>query len=1025
MGLLQQPHEVFDTPPQTVPVRPRNNPRFDSFRQAQFTAGDVFQFNECREPVQLSADNVRSSLPFHLEFPTQVYWERYRQLEPQDVSNTFHYIFEKFKKGIFVQIKDNAIRVFLPFSNHAFTNEWSHLVHVDPTVHPTIQSVFRAATERAGHVFRDGAINRYANRWYGNNGLLRYEYPVHEGDSGVSICYHMLSELCARRSVPDCEFFLNRRDFPILRTDGSEAYTNFFGQGHPLVSHAYARYVPILSMCSQVHYADVPIPNWEDWSRVVQERGIYFTHTTYIGAHGQMGETDDGLVWESRKPIAVFRGSSTGIGTTLETNMRLYVAQLATQPENRDATDGRHFLDAGITKWNTRPRMLRGGFVDTINPGTLRTVAPLSYAQQAEFKYIVHIDGHSAAFRLSHELSLGSVVLYVQSAYQLWFTQWLQPWIHYVPVKADCSDLLDRIRWCKAHDAHCKEIAEHARAFWKEHLSEDRMLDFLQSALVRLKTTTGTYAQPHYRVSDMQFARQDALVCAYQANHLNLVRIHAPDTLSEVHDITSEEYRSVQRFQALQWLMWMYPNVASAAARSPLFESAKCMIETMQITPSDRVLSKKQTTPRTNELMHEYFVGLMAVNPMLRHIPNFRWTFAVDDGVCYQEAIVGTTLFTYLESNAFDVRAFVHLLYQIALALHHAQQACAFVHWDLRPWNVLLQTLRTKKTVQYYSNGYQYTELDTDLVPILIDYETAHVIVDGVAYANTKIFSPDEDLCDDAAMLAVRVGRFDGIHDILSLLITSLSKLLLRQLDKPTLTVVFKLTEFFSGTQYTDGKVFKNVADLRAFLERTRKFAVLSVKPKHELATRTTQDFIDFVQERFPWCNGQLVTQKRYVMQWGSPHEYLYKFTRGATRDSLAPPFFQDALRQCSAIDVTTLPPIDCLRLHNRLTVAYDNWRCGGKQHGDTARDADVLLKRMRTHIVKIDVAADNVRLVEEILDFLALCEANSGGCGNGQTRSAAMSNVSWRDLLKRRPLHMLLDGVVERTERAYSDTLG
>lgn len=38
----------------------------------------------------------------------------------------------------------------------------------------------------------------------------------------------MLLELCRRRAIPDCEFFINKRDHPMLKLDLSEPYDFLF-----------------------------------------------------------------------------------------------------------------------------------------------------------------------------------------------------------------------------------------------------------------------------------------------------------------------------------------------------------------------------------------------------------------------------------------------------------------------------------------------------------------------------------------------------------------------------------------------------------------------------------------------------------------------------------------------------------------------------------------------------------------------------------------------------------------------------
>ena len=44
------------------------------------------------------------------------------------------------------------------------------------------------------------------------------------------------------------------------------------------------------------------------------------------------------------------------------------------------------------------------------------------------------------------------------------FYHLLQPWEHFVPVKEDLSDALDRLRWAKANDTRAREIAQAVRA---------------------------------------------------------------------------------------------------------------------------------------------------------------------------------------------------------------------------------------------------------------------------------------------------------------------------------------------------------------------------------------------------------------------------------------------------------------------------------------------------------------------------------------------------------------------------------
>lgn len=48
------------------------------------------------------------------------------------------------------------------------------------------------------------------------------------------------------------------------------------------------------------------------------------------------------------------------------------------------------------------------------------------------------------------------MVLKQDSGYYEHFYNELRPWEHYIPVRADLGDLLDKIRWARSHDEEVK-----------------------------------------------------------------------------------------------------------------------------------------------------------------------------------------------------------------------------------------------------------------------------------------------------------------------------------------------------------------------------------------------------------------------------------------------------------------------------------------------------------------------------------------------------------------------------------------
>ena len=80
--------------------------------------------------------------------------------------------------------------------------------------------------------------------------------------------------------------------------------------------------------------------------------------------------------------------------------------------------------------------------------------------QQIGYKYILDVDGYTRTWDAwAWKMQSGSVVLSVESLWESFFTKLFRPWMHYVPVANDFSDLGEKIAWCMSHDKQCQDIA--------------------------------------------------------------------------------------------------------------------------------------------------------------------------------------------------------------------------------------------------------------------------------------------------------------------------------------------------------------------------------------------------------------------------------------------------------------------------------------------------------------------------------------------------------------------------------------
>ena len=173
------------------------------------------------------------------------------------------------------------------------------------------------------------------------------------------------------------------------------------------------------------------------------------------------------IPWRDRIPVAYWRGSSTGPApicyATFRSLPRFRLCALSLAHQG-----ARHFLDArlsnivqnNIDEDGDRLREL------ALSLGMMAPRVP--QAEFARYRYQIDIDGNTNSWGLLAKLAMGSCILKVQSPYQQWYYGDLRPWEHYIPIRADLSDLEDKVLWCREHDDDARDIAQAGKRFADE-----------------------------------------------------------------------------------------------------------------------------------------------------------------------------------------------------------------------------------------------------------------------------------------------------------------------------------------------------------------------------------------------------------------------------------------------------------------------------------------------------------------------------------------------------------------------------
>jgi hypothetical protein len=154
------------------------------------------------------------------------------------------------------------------------------------------------------------------------------------------------------------------------------------------------------------------------------------------------------IKWENKVNSIVWRGSSTGYN-----EKRCIIVQNLTQ-----------YFNVGFSQ-----------IVQSRSKYQSLLKEKLTIEEQLMNKYILCIEGNDVATNLKWVLASNSVPIMSKPTVESWLMEsMLIPFVHYVPVKTDFSDIQSVFDWCLNNDTHCKSIAENGKKYLSNFLDLDQ-----------------------------------------------------------------------------------------------------------------------------------------------------------------------------------------------------------------------------------------------------------------------------------------------------------------------------------------------------------------------------------------------------------------------------------------------------------------------------------------------------------------------------------------------------------------------
>ena len=171
---------------------------------------------------------------------------------------------------------------------------------------------------------------------------------------------------------------------------------------------------------------------------------------------------DKMIPWSERSNLLCWRGGCSGVG--LDNSLRInFVKALFDQPNSENVRLS--------TWWSYGKNIDSKYFADRIH-----------YTEFLKYKIFFIIDGAVIASNHMWGFASGCVPFLISNG-KCWFSNLIEPYIHYIPVNYDLSNLLEQIDYIQKNDDIAETIANNALRFSKHFFSSEYQKNYLITSL--------------------------------------------------------------------------------------------------------------------------------------------------------------------------------------------------------------------------------------------------------------------------------------------------------------------------------------------------------------------------------------------------------------------------------------------------------------------------------------------------------------------------------------------------------------
>jgi hypothetical protein len=181
------------------------------------------------------------------------------------------------------------------------------------------------------------------------------------------------------------------------------------------------------------------------------------------------------IPWGQKLSKAIFRGAMTGhhpSGSTDHAEQCLAIPRCRLVYQHANST----LLDAQlINTFNVVPNTING--IQLVGPRQ-------SMESLLRYKALVFLEGNDVSSGVKWALYSRSIVLMPNPTVTSWFMEeLLEPWVHYIPIREDSTDVEEKIQWVLDHDSEAMNISKratlwvHDLLFHSDAVSDDEAIN--------------------------------------------------------------------------------------------------------------------------------------------------------------------------------------------------------------------------------------------------------------------------------------------------------------------------------------------------------------------------------------------------------------------------------------------------------------------------------------------------------------------------------------------------------------------